>query len=390
MNFVHPEKEKQTLETIKEVKENYIPTRIFNEQLLFTQLGITLYQNNRNFRDIQIRKMKNDYQSSIFVHISTNKKYAHNIETEEFRKSLEMIETAIFQDETMVAVALHPKTHINNDMYHLYEYPVGEELLLFNSILADDMYWNDNSDKNENDSLGTDSSLISLDSFEIPEEWNICTESIKYENRYWCMSPMNCNYIKSKEDQIRQLFYTVMNEQYKEVFNKDITVCYRVIFQHPALHNYIKEPRIYIMEVNQIHKAESVDDKTHIIQIPIEECNVLKHIQTLSSTDEMRQTIQIPKYLGQSKYLLPIWRKSIGLPTNMYGIQALKSTNHQQRIIYNPLHVFQKYAYRSSVCLSNQCKKLQKCIQHIKQSNPQKPKIPPSTKPIKFKSQIAL
>ena len=380
MNSVHPEKEKniekqtlQTKETKDEKDADYIPTIIFDERLLFTQLGITLYQNNRNFRDIQIRKLKNDFQSSIFVHISTNQSYVHNIEIEEFRKSLASIETAIFQDENMVSVALHPKPHITDDMYHLYEYPIGEELLLFNSILADDMCWDVNTDKNENCSLGSDSSLISLDSFEIPEDWNICTESITYTNRYWCMFPLSCKYIKSKEDQIRRLFYTVMNEQYKEVFNKDITVCYRVIFQHPTLHNYIKEPRIYIMEVNHIHKAESVDDKTYIQRISREE-----YIQTLPLTTTMRQTVQVPKYLGSSKYLLPSWEKCIGLPTHMYGVQALKGTH--QRILYNPLHVFQKYAYRSSLGLSGQCEKLKKWLQLIKSSTLAKSKTPP-TKP---------
>jgi len=381
MNSVHPEKEKtiekqtlQRIETIYEKDANYIPTIIFDERLLFTQLGITLYQNNRNFRDIQIRKLKNDFQSSIFVHISTNQSYVHNIEIEEFRKSLASIETAIFQDENMVSVALHPKPHITDDMYHLYEYPIGEELLLFNSVLADDMCWDVNTDKNENGSLGSDSSLISLDSFEIPEDWNICTESITYANRYWCMFPLSCKYIKSKEDQIRRLFYTVMNEQYKEVFNKDITVCYRVIFQHPTLHNYIKEPRIYIMEVNHIHKAESVDDKTYIQRIPREE-----YIQTLPFTATMRQTVQVPKYLGSSKYFLPSWEKCIGLPTHMYGVQALKGTH--QRILYNPLHVFQKYAYRSSMCLSGQCEKLKKWLQLIKSSTLAKSKTPSPTKP---------
>lgn len=386
MNSVHTEKigtQKQSLETIEEMREiedNYIPTMIFDERLLFTQLGITLYQNNSNFRDIQIRKMKNDFQSSIFVHISTNNKHAHNIETKEFRKSLESIETAIFQDENMVAVALHPKAHTNDNMYHLYEYPVGEELLFFNSILVDDMSWNNNnSNRNENDSLGTDSSVLSLESFEIPEDWNICAESITYENRYWCMFPVNCNYVKSKEDQIRQLFYTVINEKYKEIFNKDTTVCYRIIFQHPALHNYIKVPRIYILEVNHIHKAESVDDKTYIERIPREKCVIVKYIRTLPINDVMRETIQVPKYLGTSKYLLPVLEKSIGVSTHMYGVQALKGTH--QRIVYNPLHVFQKYASRSSLRLSEQCEKLQKWIQTIK---------PKSSNSIKPTSPIAL
>lgn len=339
--------------------DNYVPITIFDEQLLFTQLGITLYQNNLYFRDVQICKLRNDIQSSIFVHISTNKRYANHIETEEFRKSLESIQTAIFQNEHVVAVALHPKSLINDDMYHLYEYPVGEELLLFNSTLSKDMSCYENSN-----SIVSNIS-ISLEEFDIPEDWDTCTETTAYdENRYWCMFPVHCNrYTKTNEDKIRRLFYSVLDERFKDILNKDPNVCYRVIFQHPSLQNYIKEPRIYIMEVNQIHFAESVEEHTYIRRIPRDTCHVIDYVHNLPSNNTIRNTLMVPKYLGESKFLLPAWEKSICQPSHLYGIQVFKGAYHQ--MMYNPFHVLQKYTCRSAHYLSDKCKKLQhwfKCM----------------------------
>ena len=341
-------------------KENIVETTIFDERLLFTQLGITLYENNRHFRNIQIRKLANDEQRSFFVHISTTRKYAKSIENNEFRKSLESIESAVFQDEKIVAAVLYP-LH-DEEKYQMYEYPIGEELILFNSSLANDIYCTENTESTETKS---NDSTLSLESFDIPEDWDTCTDANIPLKKYWCMFLLNCKkYSKVKEDKIQTLLYTLLDERHKDILNIDKNVCYRVIFQHPELHKSIKQPRIYFMEVNKIYSAESVEEKSYIEKIPREKCILMSHLTTLSVNDEIRNTFCLPKYIGETKTLLAAWEKSICQPTHIGGIQIVKGSYH--RLIYNPFRMIRYFASQSTLCIYTYCKKLYTCIHTLK------------------------
>jgi len=244
----------KTLKNEETNKCEYMNTDIFNPKLLFTQLGIALYRNNDCFENIDIRRISHHDQSSLFVHVSTNTKNLQSIETIEFREYLQNIKKLIFQDERLVAATLRKRCIQSTKLeYLMYEYPVGEELILFNTTLAQETISSKSSD-NDNS--------ISLEYFDEPDEdeWDMCTKQELHLNReqprYWCIFPSNSNKDSTEyENVVNTLFYSVLDDyDIKRVLNRDITLCYRVIFQHPILHKGIVRSKIHIMEVNRIEK----------------------------------------------------------------------------------------------------------------------------------------
>lgn len=336
----------------------YINTDIFNPKLLFTQLGITLYRNNAFFENIDLRKITHGEQSSLFVHVSTRTDKIESIETVQFRECLENIKTLVFQDERLVAATLRNTTNttVDDTDYIMYEYPVGEELLVFNTTLAQE-----NTSKT---SLGSDNS-ISLEYFEEPEEeWDMCTKQQLHLNdetpRYWCVFPSHSNkYTSEYENIVNTLFYSIFDQEIKEIFNRDITVCYKIVFQHPELHKGITQPKIYILEINRIEK-EIANQKIVITPLKLQNCEVVNYMQCLSNSNPIHMVLKTPKYLGRTNSKIGVWEKCLNLPIHIRGVQILCDSRNQ--IVYNPFHGIQHSTHNLCEYVLKKFKSFKQCM----------------------------
>lgn len=385
-----PCKDDLCIKTTKEV--NMINVSVIDSKLLFTQLGIVLYQHNRMFRDIQIRKLKNVNcdTSSIFIYISTVNKHSQKIETEEFRKNIQHLKTAIYQDERLVAVSLYPEKRIQTHChYNMCENPVGIELFLFGSVLSQqdttnieskELFIENKLDITCNTELSEIESSISIESFHISnEDWNMCVHSsdthiLNEPIRYWCVFPVHCNkYTEEKEKEIKDLFYSILSFRMKTILQIAPNVCYRIVFQHPLLNPGIHEPRIYIMEANKIvnndvdsqyqndDKTENCDDddddddvsnidtdgckqRTKIYRCDRNMCEIIQYIHTLDNDDPIRNMIHVPKYLGTSKSMFGVYENWLCQPVHISGISI--DNGQHTKIMYNPFHLLQSYTYR--------------------------------------------
>lgn len=383
-----PIKENPFMVTNKEA--NHFNVSVINSKLLFTQLGVTLYQNNSIFRDIQIRKLKNvsSEASSIFIYISTVNKHAQKIETDEFRRNIQVLKTAIYQDERLVAVSLYPQKCVpKHNHYIMYQYPIGVELFLFGSILSQSDTYNhesheismeikDNLETRCNTDVSDNDSSISLESFHISDEdWNLCasssTTSILNEPiRYWCVFPLECNkYSDTQEKEIKDLFYSVLNFRMKTILQIAPNVCYRIVFQHPLLNPCIREPRIYIMEANKIlnhdihsqtihdHNSQDIkhDDQeydthsTKIYRCDRDICEIMQYINTLDDLDPIKNLIQVPKYIGSSKSLVGVYEKCLCQPIHISGISI--TDGQYDKIVYHPFRRLQTYTLHMIGCI---------------------------------------
>lgn len=373
---------------------NKFNVSVINSKLLFTQLGITLYQNNHMFQDIQIRKLKNvsSDASSIFIYISTMNKYVQKIETEEFRQNIQNLKTAIYQDEQLVAVSLYPQKYVpKRSHYIMHENPIGVELLLFGSILSQRDTSNieshelsveikDNLESIYNTDLSDNDSSISLESFHISDEdWDICANnsdmSILNEHiRYWCVFPLHCNkYTDKQEKEIKELFYSMLSFKMKTILQIAPNVCYRIVFQHPLLNHCIHEPRIYIMEANKIINNDNDDTEndaddndtdiqiTEVFRYDRDICEIMQYINTLDDDDAIKKIIHVPKYVGRSKSMIGVYEKCLCQPVHISGISI--SNGQYDKIIYNPIHRLESYTLRMIWSLRSNYTYVKKWIQ---------------------------
>ena len=347
------------------LNREYVNTDIFNPKLLFTQLGMMLYRNNAFFENIDLHKITHGDQSSLFIHVSTRTDQMDSMETVEFRECLENIKTLIFQDERLVAATLRNtiNSRVDDPDYILYEYPVGEELLLFNTTLAQ---------KHASlASIDSDNS-ISLEYFEEPEEeWDMCTKQQLHLNdekpRYWCIFPSNSNpYTSEKENIVNTLFYSIFDQEIKEIFNRDVTVCYKIIFQHPELHREVVRPKIYVVEINRVEK-EVVDQKIVISPLKLNTCEVVNYLRCLSNSNPIHMVLTTPKYMGRSCSRLGVWEKCLNLPIHIRGIQILHKS--KLRVVYNPLHTVQYNAHNIREYMTKKWKSLKQCMDCTKKEN---------------------